>query len=231
MVNKMNINKIWENMVKVSNDLIKNYKKDDEATKTVVRDFANELIQLSECFVGNRMEVLNFIKNKYPKFILNATNLMSAADSVAVIMQANEGINDYLLLVNVFRSLLVGLDTLANAYWLRQSDLHIENGELLKTLVKKSNYAIFDKDLEEKMEVSSEIKSDDYFKNEMNKTLWSEIKELDEKYILKNQENFEYLKELLISTEHMADDMVINLWAVLAIEFSYLDYLNNLIEG
>jgi hypothetical protein len=220
----------WKNIVTASNRLVTNYKAGGKIPQNEVKSFVDCLVNLSVEFVSKREDFLIFLRDNYHKMFLPAVNLMSSADSVAVIMQANEGINDYLILVNVFRSLLVSLDTMASGYWLKQSEIYAAKGDLdqdvFKKLIQKANYAIFNKTEEEEIAITG-IKDDEYFRTIMNQDLWKEIEALDHKYILKNQENFEYFQQLLIATDQLADDMVINLWAVLAVGFSYIDYLNN----
>ncbi|AGR40885.1 hypothetical protein [Spiroplasma taiwanense] len=107
---------------------------------------------------------------------------------------------------------------------------------MIKTLIFLSNNSIFEKNKEFlrvhlKILEKNKIKLDNFFEEKMNKSLWIEIKELKQKILNKHDSNFEYFKELIAKTEDFADDMIVNLWAILAVNISYLEYLNSLVKG
>lgn len=229
----------WENIIKSSNGLISVYHKGDKELQNSVKDFVENLVNLSESFANDKESTLLFLKGNYPELFLLATSIISNADSVAVIMQANEGINDYLILINLFRNLIVTLNTLSSTYWIKLSDRVIkdDNDEtsLIKYLINRSNRSYFGIEGQELSEFQLDarrykITEDEYFDKVMNKEMWNDIKLLEEQVLSKTEANFEYFKELMTSTSHLVDDMVINLWCVLAITFSYLDYINNLLK-
>ncbi|QEH61518.1 hypothetical protein SCHIN_v1c03210 [Spiroplasma chinense] len=226
---------IWNNLLDSSNKLVKNFEK--AKIINVLKDFSQNLVEFSEVYSSNREEFYKFIAQNYNNFFVQSTNIISSTDSVAVIMQLNEGINDYIILINLFRQMIVTLDSLSSEYWLKLVDLNKkENPDFAPYLIKKANSSRFEKTDEELEEIKVEskqygFKPDQYFEKVLNKELWSEVKKLEETILSKPDGDFEYFKELLSQREELADDMIINLWAVLAINISYLDYLNNLTKG
>ncbi|AUM62423.1 hypothetical protein [Spiroplasma monobiae] len=226
-------NKVWNDLFQSSQNLITSFSQDQEKLLSSVKDFSNNLVAFSEIYFSDREEFFKFLKNKFSSFYLQATSIVSSADSVSVIMQLNEGVNDYLILINLFRQLLVTLDSLTSDYWLRVAE-KVKDAKFIKMVIGISNEARFENDNEIsgfviKTLEKNRIKENDFFKNCMNKELWEEIKLLEEKILNKPDGDFEYFKELLSKSEHLADDMVINLWAVLAINISYLEFLNDIV--
>ncbi|QHX36422.1 hypothetical protein [Spiroplasma sp. BIUS-1] len=224
---------VWNNLFEASQNLITNFSEDSDKLLTSVKEFSEKLVAFSEVYFSDREEFFKFLKSKYSNFYMQATSIVSNADSVSVIMQLNEGVNDYLILINLFRQLLVTLDALTSDYWLRVAE-KVKDAKFIKMVIGISNEARF----EDEQEVSgyilktlekNRIKENDFFKNCMNKELWNEIKLLEEKILNKPDGDFEYFKELLQKSDHLADDMVINLWAILAINISYLEFLNDIV--
>ncbi|WP_338985366.1 hypothetical protein [Spiroplasma endosymbiont of Diplazon laetatorius] len=225
--------KVWDNLFESSQNLIANFSENQEKLLLSVKSFSDNLVAFSEVYFSDREEFFKFLRTKYNNFYLQATSIVSSADSVSVIMQLNEGVNDYLILINLFRQLLVTLDALTSDYWLRVGE-KVKDAKFIKMVIGLSNEARFENDSEVsgfvlKTLEKNRIKENDFFKNCMNKELWSEIKLLEEKILNKPDGDFEYFKELLSKSEHLADDMVINLWAVLAINISYLEFLNDIV--
>ncbi|AHI52566.1 hypothetical protein SCULI_v1c02250 [Spiroplasma culicicola AES-1] len=222
----------WFKLIDSSNKLIKNFDKSNIIKS--VKEFSENLVLFSEIYSSDRDQFYKFIGQEYKQFFVQATNIVSSADSVAVIMQLNEGINDYLILINLFRQLIVMLDSLSSDYWLKLDSNN--NGDFAKLIIEQANKAVFEKNQEviELVEQKSKefsFAKDEFFTNNLNHQLWTEIKSLEQIVLSKPDGDFEYFKEILSQKEHLADDMVINLWAILAINISYLDYLNNLVNA
>ncbi|AGR41878.1 hypothetical protein [Spiroplasma diminutum] len=225
--------KVWNSLFESSKDLITNFSSNQDKLLSSVKEFSDNLVNFSEIYFSDREEFFRFLKNKYRGFYLHATSIVSSADSVSLIMQLNEGVNDYLILINLFRQLLVTLDSLTSDYWLKIGE-KVKDVKLIKLIIGISNEARFENDGEVpgyvlKTLEKNRIRENDFFKNYMNKELWNEIKLLEEKILNKPDGDFEYFKELLSKSEHLADDMVINLWAILAINISYLEFLNDIV--
>ncbi|AUB31235.1 hypothetical protein [Spiroplasma floricola] len=225
--------KVWNKLFESSQELLINFSQDQDKLINSVKKFSEDLVAFSEVYFSNREEFFKFLKSNYNNFYLQATSIVSSADSVSVIMQLNEGANDYLILINLFRQLLVTLDTLTSNYWLRVAE-KVKESKSIKEIINISNYAQFE-DYDEvsnsvlKILEKNNIKINDFFKNYMNKELWREIKILEGKILNKPDGDFEYFKELVSKSDDLADDMVINLWAILAINISYLEFLNNIV--
>ncbi|WP_339021235.1 hypothetical protein [Spiroplasma endosymbiont of Atherix ibis] len=225
--------KVWNKLFESSQDLIINFSENQNKLINYVKKFSEDLVAFSEVYFSDREEFFKFLRSKYNNFYLQATSIVSSADSVSVIMQLNEGANDYLILINLFRQLLVTLDTLTSNYWLKVAE-KIKDTKIIKEIINISNYAQFEDDNKVSNSVlrileKSNIKINDFFKNYMNKELWKEIKILESKILNKPDGDFEYFKDLLSKSNDLADDMIINLWAILAINISYLEFLNNIV--
>ncbi|AOG60134.1 hypothetical protein SHELI_v1c01790 [Spiroplasma helicoides] len=229
------VNKVWDDLLKSSNDLIKNF--DKSKIIDIVKDFSENLIAFSEIYSSNREAFFKFLNERYKKFIIQCTNIISSADSVAAIMQLNEGTNDYFILINLFRQLMVTLDSLSSEYWLQIIyGMKSEDSELIKFLVTNANKASFELNNLDKKEIEKKAKKfsflpDKYYNKLLNKGLWEEVKNLEKRVLAKPDGDYEYFKQLVASSDELADDMIVNLWAMLAIAISYLDYLNKLLKG
>ncbi|QBQ07411.1 hypothetical protein SGLAD_v1c02120 [Spiroplasma gladiatoris] len=226
---------IWQNLLNSSNELVKNF--DKENLVNIVKDFSESLVAFSEIYSKNREEFYKFINKRYKKFLVQAINIISSADSVAVIMQLNEGVNDYLILLNLFRQLLVTLDSLASEYWLQLiNSTKTNEQDFAKFIIEKANSLGFEKTTSNLKDIKKGANKykfilDNYYEEILNKELWKDLKELEKTIFVKPDGDFEYFKNLLAVKDDLAEDMIINLWAVLAIAISYLDYLNELLKG
>ncbi|QGS51638.1 hypothetical protein [Spiroplasma tabanidicola] len=226
---------VWNKLLKSSNELIKNFDKSELIN--VVKDFSENLVSFSEKYALNRDGFYKYINKTYKKTLLQAINIISSADSVAVIMQLNEGVNDYIILINLFRQLMVTLDSLSSEYWLQLINVtKTSDGEFAKYIINQANSLGFEKNDKQLKEIEKNAKKfnfvkDEYYNKILNRKLWNDVKELEKTIFIKPDGDFEYFKELLSIKDELAEDMVINLWAILAIAISYLDYLNELLKG
>ncbi|AGR40884.1 hypothetical protein [Spiroplasma taiwanense] len=94
--------KIWMDLINSSNSIINNFSSDQKVIIETVKNFSDNLVLFSQIYLSDRESFFRFLKGKYNYFYLQATSIISSADSVSVIMQLNEGVKDYLIYLDSY---------------------------------------------------------------------------------------------------------------------------------
>ncbi|AKX34525.1 hypothetical protein SLITO_v1c09140 [Spiroplasma litorale] len=228
-------NNEWLELVESAKSILKNFSKKERKIIDSLTDFGEKLVKVSSSYEKNRTEFLNYVNNIYVGYRSQATRLLIISDCASMIMQLNDGLNDSLILINIFKDLVFLLDELKAKYLNNLLFFLIDNEELdnikmLIVLINNTKFGIKDNFTEEVNNIfkKNNFKKDTFYEKELNKDFWKDINLLNNNALDTFNYGSNFIKETLSEDEGFEDDMIINIWAILAINICYLDYLNNL---
>ncbi|AKU80191.1 hypothetical protein [Spiroplasma turonicum] len=223
----------WNELIEAANKVLNNFSKNNKKIIKSLTNFGKKIVKVSSSYIENRKDFFEFIEENYTIFSEEAIKIYMNADIASLIMQLNEGSNDYLILINVFKSLLHSLDSLKKKNLINCvfSLIDREEIDIIKELVYLKEKAIFSKKdkLSENLKKvfkKQNLNEDNFFEMYVKLDFWNDIKALVESSLDTYNYGSNYFKELLSNEDGFEEDMIINIWALLSINLCYLDYLN-----
>ncbi|ASP28636.1 hypothetical protein SCORR_v1c08640 [Spiroplasma corruscae] len=228
-------NNEWVELVNTAKKFLKNFAKKEKYIIESLAKFSEEIVRVSSIYTQNRNLFFKFFNDYYINYSIQCSKILLCADSASNIMQLNDGLNDNLILINIFKELLFLLDELKYRYLQTVLFILIENNEIssLKDcvlLLKNSKFGKKDSLNNEIINIfkKKRIKRDKFYEEYLNKDLWRDIEMINKDSLDTINYGSNFIKEIISKDEEFEDDMIINIWALLAINICYVDYLNSL---